>query len=468
MVTDPSVYVRFPLLAAAPRAPARPSAAAPGAGARGRADGLPVSLLVWTTTPWTLISNVAAAVGADIQYARARLGDEHLILAADLVAAVLGPEAVVEETFPGSALVGRQLPAALRLRHARQAGLAGHRRRLRGHRRGHRHRAHRPGLRRRRHGRGPGQRPAGDHARGRGGPLHRRDHALGGDVRQGRRRRHHGRARVPRPALRAASPTSTTTRSAGAATRRSSTTPRSPGTCAPPPARTRCWPPTRRSPGIPTTSSTAASASGWRTTSTGRSPATATGARRCRSGAARTATTPSWARKAQLGELAGRDLSGLELHRPYVDEVTFACPECGAEARRVASVIDAWFDSGSMPVAQWHYPFENQETLREALPGRLHLRGHRPDPRLVLQPARHQRAAHRPHLLPQRALPGPHPGQRRPQDVQAPGQRGRSLEHPRQAGRRRAALVPVHGQLALVRRAASARRTWTRWCASSS
>ena len=154
-MTDPSIFVRFPLLRGVGGEPPR--------GRRRRravrrpapelaADGLPVSLLVWTTTPWTLISNVAAAVGPDIQYARARLGDEHLILAADLVAAVLGPEAVVEETFPGSDLVGRHYQAALRLRHARQAGLAGHRRGLRGHRRGHRHRAHRPGLRRRRHG----------------------------------------------------------------------------------------------------------------------------------------------------------------------------------------------------------------------------------------------------------------------------------------------------------------------------
>ena len=72
--------------------------------------------------------------------------------------------------------------------------------------------------------------------------------------------------------------------------------------------------------------------------------------------------------KAELGELAGRDLSTLELHRPYVDEVAFPCPECGAEARRVASVIDAWFDSGSMPVAQWHYPFENQEIWKQRFP----------------------------------------------------------------------------------------------------
>ncbi len=72
--------------------------------------------------------------------------------------------------------------------------------------------------------------------------------------------------------------------------------------------------------------------------------------------------------KAELGELAGKDLSGLELHRPYVDEVSFACPECGAEATRVTSVIDAWFDSGSMPVAQWHYPFENRDKFEQRFP----------------------------------------------------------------------------------------------------
>ena len=72
--------------------------------------------------------------------------------------------------------------------------------------------------------------------------------------------------------------------------------------------------------------------------------------------------------RAELGEKAGRDLSDLELHRPYVDEVTFACPECGEEAHRVDAVIDAWFDSGSMPFAQWHYPFENQATWEERFP----------------------------------------------------------------------------------------------------
>ena len=59
---------------------------------------------------------------------------------------------------------------------------------------------------------------------------------------------------------------------------------------------------------------------------------------------------------AELSELTGTDQSGLDPHRPYVDDVTFACPTCGQNARRVPEVIDAWFDSGSMPFAQWGYP----------------------------------------------------------------------------------------------------------------
>ncbi len=59
---------------------------------------------------------------------------------------------------------------------------------------------------------------------------------------------------------------------------------------------------------------------------------------------------------AELSDLTGTDQSGLDPHRPYVDDVTFDCPTCGAEARRVPEVIDAWFDSGSMPFAQWGYP----------------------------------------------------------------------------------------------------------------
>jgi len=59
---------------------------------------------------------------------------------------------------------------------------------------------------------------------------------------------------------------------------------------------------------------------------------------------------------AQLSERTGRDLADLDPHRPYVDEITFPCPECGAEARRVPEVIDVWYDSGAMSFAQWGYP----------------------------------------------------------------------------------------------------------------
>jgi isoleucyl-tRNA synthetase len=71
---------------------------------------------------------------------------------------------------------------------------------------------------------------------------------------------------------------------------------------------------------------------------------------------------------AELAELAGRDLAGLDLHRPEIDDVTIACPECGGEARRVEPVLDAWFDSGSMPAAQLHYPFEHTDDFGRRFP----------------------------------------------------------------------------------------------------
>ncbi|MBN1965193.1 MAG: isoleucine--tRNA ligase, partial [Anaerolineae bacterium] len=70
----------------------------------------------------------------------------------------------------------------------------------------------------------------------------------------------------------------------------------------------------------------------------------------------------------ELSTLSGTDQSGLDLHRPYVDAVMFPCPECGATMRRVPELIDAWFDSGSMPVAQWGYPFQNQQQFEEQFP----------------------------------------------------------------------------------------------------
>jgi isoleucyl-tRNA synthetase len=58
----------------------------------------------------------------------------------------------------------------------------------------------------------------------------------------------------------------------------------------------------------------------------------------------------------------------IELHRPFIDEVTLTCPECGEQMKRVPEVIDCWFDSGAMPFAQHHYPFENQELFRQQFP----------------------------------------------------------------------------------------------------
>ncbi len=55
----------------------------------------------------------------------------------------------------------------------------------------------------------------------------------------------------------------------------------------------------------------------------------------------------------------------LDLHRPYVDDFVYDCPKCGGGMQRVAEVIDCWFDSGAMPIAQWHYPFENETLLED-------------------------------------------------------------------------------------------------------
>jgi len=68
----------------------------------------------------------------------------------------------------------------------------------------------------------------------------------------------------------------------------------------------------------------------------------------------------------ELQQRAGRSLAGLDLHRPALDEVTFVHE--GREYRRVTEVIDCWFDSGAMPYAQWHYPFENRETFSRSFP----------------------------------------------------------------------------------------------------
>jgi isoleucyl-tRNA synthetase len=70
---------------------------------------------------------------------------------------------------------------------------------------------------------------------------------------------------------------------------------------------------------------------------------------------------------AELGEMTGRDLSGLDPHRPFIDEITFE--RGGQTYRRLPYTIDVWFESGAMPYAQWHYPFENREAMLRGFPG---------------------------------------------------------------------------------------------------
>ncbi len=65
--------------------------------------------------------------------------------------------------------------------------------------------------------------------------------------------------------------------------------------------------------------------------------------------------------------IRGLNLS-LDLHRPYVDEIVFSCPNCGGDMWRIPEVIDCWFDSGAMPFAQWHYPFENSDKFDQNFP----------------------------------------------------------------------------------------------------
>ena len=71
---------------------------------------------------------------------------------------------------------------------------------------------------------------------------------------------------------------------------------------------------------------------------------------------------------AELKELSDNCPDDIELHRPFIDAVTFKCPDCGKTMKRVPEVIDCWFDSGAMPFAQHHYPFENKELFEKQFP----------------------------------------------------------------------------------------------------
>ncbi len=363
LVTDPSIYVRFPLL----DAPASTGAAPQGAARKLADDGRPVSLLVWTTTPWTLISNVAAAVGPDITYARARFGEEHLILAADLVAAVLGPEAVVEETFLGSELVGLHYDApyhfvspekpAWRVIEAdfvatdEGTGIV--------------HIAPAFGADDMLVGQAndlPVVMPVDEEARftsevtpwvgtfvkdADAGIMDELDARGLLHARQPYEHNYPFCWRCDTPLIYYAKTSwyvRTTARKDEVLSANEEVT----------------WYPDHLKHGR--FGKWLENNIDW-SLSRDRYWGTPLPAWRCPKGHDTIVGS-----RAQLSELAGRDLSELELHRPYVDEVVFPCPQCGEETRRVDAVIDAWFDSGSMPVAQWHYPFENQEMFERRFP----------------------------------------------------------------------------------------------------
>ncbi|MBE5883800.1 MAG: isoleucine--tRNA ligase [Lachnospiraceae bacterium] len=74
----------------------------------------------------------------------------------------------------------------------------------------------------------------------------------------------------------------------------------------------------------------------------------------------------------ELYQMSGNEAAKtVEFHRPYIDEITISCPECGKQMKRVPEVIDCWFDSGAMPFAQHHYPFENKEVFEKQFPAQF-------------------------------------------------------------------------------------------------
>ena len=124
--------------------------------------------------------------------------------------------------------------------------------------------------------------------------------------------------------------------------------------------------------GCPSTSATAPSASGWRGRGTGRSAGTVSGGRRSRCGRATTRAYPRIDVYGSLDELAADfGVRPTDLHRPAIDELTRPNPDdpTGASTmRRIPDVLDCWFESGSMPFAQLHYPFENAKRFEEHFP----------------------------------------------------------------------------------------------------
>ena len=277
-VEDPSVYVKLPIREPAPSDQIPESPLEPGD-----------QLLVWTTTPWTLITNAAVAAGPEIEYVRAgaasgrglrarprpgrdgaRRGAPRCSPTSPARRWPAPPTSRPSTTSPTTARAATPSCSPTSSRTDEGTGLV--------------HTAIAFGEDDFRLGEQYGitlQNPVTLE-----GTFDERITDFAGPLRQGGRPRHRRGARRRAGSCCAPRPTCTPTRTAGAATPRSSTTRSRAGTSRRARSRTGCSPRTRRSAGTPSTSSTAASASGSRTTSTGRSRATATGARRCRSGSA--------------------------------------------------------------------------------------------------------------------------------------------------------------------------------------
>ncbi len=354
-VTEDSIYVRFPLTAQA-------------ASGLGVPDGAPVSLAVWTTTPWTLISNVAAAVRPDVVYALAESRGERFVLARDLVEHVLGTQAAVEREFPGGELLGLDYvaPYAFMTPDKRAHFVIGADFVTTSDGTGIVHIAPAFGEDDMRVGRendlpvvnavDTEGRFVDEVSSWAGQFVKDADPAINADLKQrglllGVEPYEHSYPfcwRCDTPLLYYSKATWYIRTTAVKEQLLDAN-------------EHVVWHPEHIKHGR--FGEWLANNVDW-ALSRDRYWGTPLPVWRCEEG-----HTHCVGSIAELREMASTPVpEGLELHRPYVDDVSLTCPECGRDMRRVDEVIDAWFDSGSMPFAQWHYPFENQATFEERFP----------------------------------------------------------------------------------------------------